>query len=159
MQQRKSEPPRFKQTNLCGWKVRGGSDSSYPDEDSYHESDEEDLGPPAYWTRVKCRAQLEAARVVAFDINKDLKAFHIQERRRGDQRPNGNRPYFDSEEWKGTGYRFQKATARLPPAKLLEVAETVAALRREYRQRAAAQALVEQGGDDAEAVEEIKEAG
>jgi hypothetical protein len=47
---------QFKQTSLKNWKVKRGSDSSYPDDDSYHESDEEDLGAPEYWTRVKCRA-------------------------------------------------------------------------------------------------------
>jgi hypothetical protein len=97
---------QLKQTNLRDWRVRDGSDSSYSDEDSYHESDEADVGPPAYWTRVKCRAQLDPARVVTFNINKDLKDFQIQERRRGDDRPNGNRPYFDSEAWKGTGFKF-----------------------------------------------------
>ena len=139
---------QLKQTNLRGWKRKDGSDSSYPDDDSYHESDEEDLGPPAYWTRVKCRSQLDAARVVTFNINKDLKDFHIAERRRGEDRPNGDRPYFDSEEWKGTGYRFQRSAVRLPEDRLLEVARTVTELRREYRERAGAQALAEEGADD-----------
>jgi hypothetical protein len=60
---------------LINWKVKNGSDSSFSDDDSYHESDEEDLGKPEYWSRVKSRAQLGAAKIVTFNINKDLKDF------------------------------------------------------------------------------------
>jgi hypothetical protein len=36
----------MRQTNLRNWKVKEGSEDSYSGDDSYHESDEEDLGPP-----------------------------------------------------------------------------------------------------------------
>ena len=134
----------MKQTNLRNWKVKGSSDESYSGNDSYHLSDEEDLGMPEYWTRVRVGTVGPVPKVLTYNINKDLKDFQIQERRRGDNRLNGSRPYFDIDEFKGTGYQFSKEKTRLSEAELFEVAKTVSDLRLQYRERSYKQWLLEQ---------------
>jgi hypothetical protein len=55
--------------------VKGSSDESYSGNDSYHLSDEEDLGMPEYWTRVRVGTVGPVPKILTYNINKDLKDF------------------------------------------------------------------------------------
>ena len=85
-----------------------------------------------------------------------MKDFHIKEKQRGGQRPNGDPPIFDGEAFNGTGYVFSKARQRLADRELMEVARKVTELRVRYRERSSLQALAEVDKLGQEEAEEFK---